>query len=422
MDGADIRGKDSSMTEPPIQTVETRASWVVATVALIILAVSYGAPLMSAVALKPIATDLGTPRSAPALATSLSYIGAGLGGILMGLLAEKIGLRRIVMFGAVMIAGGMALSSSGGLMTLYAGHAIFMGLFGASCMFSPIMTYVSRWFDRRRGTAVALISSGQYIAGVLWPSLFQFAVGRYGWRQSMMMYAVVVVVAIVPLAAIFLHPPPRTPAFGMVHHGPSAGTPVLGLHPNLALLFLSAAILCCCMTMSMPMAHMVAFCSDIGIGPATGAVMLSVLMGSAFIARQFWGWLSDRVGGLQTILWGSLAQAIAMSGFLVTQDEFGLFAVSAAFGLGYADLIPAYVLAVRALYPASEAGWRIPVIMFAGLLGMAGGGWVAGVLYDHFGFYTPAFAVGVGFNLLNLAIILPLVVRERGLALRPLPT
>jgi MFS family permease len=111
-----------------------------------------------------------------------------------------------------------------------------------------------------------------------------------------------------------------------------------------------------------------------------------------------------------------------MSGFLVTQDEFGLFAVSAAFGLGYAGLIPAYVLAVRALYPASEAGWRIPVIMFAGLLGMAGGGWVAGVLYDHFGFYTPAFAVGVGFNLLNLAIILPLVVRERGLALRPLPT
>ncbi|MGE0420148.1 MAG: MFS transporter [Acetobacteraceae bacterium] len=394
-------------------SVETRASWVIAVVALIILAVAYGAPLITAVALKPIAVDLDTPRSAPALASSLAYLGAGLGGILMGYLTERIGIRIIVMFGAVMIAAGLAVSSLQGLEMLYLGHGVLMGLFGASCMFSPIMTYVSRWFDRRRGTAIALISSGQYIAGVVWPTMIQQAVAHLGWRQTMLIFAVLVAVIVVPLAAIFLRRPPEAPVASLAHHGPPPGTPVAGFSPNVALGLLCFAIFSCCMTMSMPMQHMVAFCSDIGIGPSHGAIMLSVLLGSAFLARQFWGWLSDRIGGLQTILFGSMAQAIAMSGFLMTQDEVGLFTVSAAFGLGYAGLIPAYILTVRAVYPVSEASWRVPVVMFAGLIGMAGGGWFAGVLYDHFGYYVPAFAAGVGFNLLNLAVILPMVLRQR---------
>jgi MFS family permease len=394
-------------------SVESRASWVVAAASLVILGVAYGAPMMAVVALKPISVDLGAVRSVPAAATSLSYIGAGLGGILMGWLTERISIRFIVTFGAMMIAIGMAISSSGDVAHLYLGHTVFMGLLGASCMFSPIMTYVSRWFDRRRGAAVALIASGQYVAGVVWPSLFQIAIEHFGWRHAMMGFGIGVLVLVAPLALIFLRPPPVAPALGAAHDGPRSGTRVAGLHPNTALALLSVAIFSCCMTMSMPMQHIVALCSDVGIGATTGAAMLSVLMGSAFIARQFWGWLSDRIGGLRTILWGSAAQAVAMSGFLVTQDEIGLFAVSSAFGLGYAGLIPAYVLAVRELYPASEASWRVPVIMFAGLLGMAAGGWGAGVLYDHFGFYAPAFATGLGFNILNLAVILPLAVRQR---------
>jgi MFS family permease len=405
---------NNRMSDSYPHSVETRASWVVATVALIILAIAYGAPLMTAVALKPISDDLGTLRSAPAAASSLAFIGAGLGGILAGWLSERVGLRIVVVFGAVMIGAGMAVSASGGLYRLYAGHAVLMGFFGAACMFSPIMTYVTRWFDRRRGAAIALISSGQYIAGMVWPTIFQLSVQAFGWRQSMALFGGLVSLTVVPLAALFLHNPPKAPALGSIHAGPTAGTRVAGLHPDMALALLCFAIFCCCMTMSMPMQHMVAFCSDIGIGASHGAAMLSVLMGSAFLARQFWGWLSDRIGGLQTILCGSLAQAIAMSGFLFTQDEVGLFTVSAAFGLGYAGLIPAYVLAVRALYPASEASWRVPIIMFAGLLGMAGGGWAAGVLYDFFGSYAAAFATGIGFNLLNLVVIAPLVVRYRG--------
>jgi MFS family permease len=147
--------------------------------------------------------------------------------------------------------------------------------------------------------------------------------------------------------------------------------------------------------------------------------MLSVLLGSAFLSRQLWGWLADRIGGLQTLLWSSLAQATALSGFLLTQDEAALFAVSAAFGLGFSGLLPAYVIVIRQFYPVKEANWRVPTMFFAGFLGMAAGGWGAGALYDYFGYYRPAFAVGIGFNLINLAIILTLVFRRRDKRLSP---
>ena len=272
-------------------SVETRTSWVVAMVALTVLSVSYGAPLATVVALKPIAAEFGATRSAPALAVGLTFIGAGCGGIAMGWLAERIGVRAVVMFGGAMIGTGLTISSMGGLTQLYVSSFLLVGLLGAAGMFAPLMTYVSRWFDRRRGTAIALISAGQYIAGALWPAAFQFGIDRIGWRHTMLAYAVFVVVVILPLAAIFLRRPPEDAALaGGIHAGPRAGEPVLGLPPNLVLAALAFATFCCCVTMSMPMAHMVAFCSDIGIGPTQGAAMLSVLLGSAFFARQFWGW------------------------------------------------------------------------------------------------------------------------------------
>ena len=396
----------------PSHTVETRESWVVATIALIVLTMSYGAPMVTVIALKPIAEDFATTRSAPALAISLTYLGAGLGGIAMGWLAERIGTRLVVMGCGSMIALGMVLASFGGLYTLYASNLLLIGLLGAAGMFAPLMTYVTRWFDRRRGSAVALISSGQYVAGALWPTVFQFGINGIGWRTTMLVFGVVVLVIIVPLAAIFLRQPPETPVAASditAAHARSA----LGLPSGLVMTMLAAAVFLCCVTMSMPQAHLVAMCSDLGIGAERGAIMLSVLLGSAFISRQFWGWLSDRFGGLPTILYASAGQAIAMAGFLVTQDEVGLFSVAAVFGLGFGGLIPGYVLAIRDLFPAAEAGWRIPVVLFPGSIGMAAGGWIAGAMYDVYGTYGPGFAVGVLANVVNLMLIAVLVVRQR---------
>jgi len=165
--------------------------------------------------------------------------------------------------------------------------------------------------------------------------------------------------------------------------------------------------------MSIPQGHLVAFCSDIGIPAAEGAAMLSVLTASAFVSRVFWGWLADRIGGLRTVLAGSACQALAIAAFLTTQDERSLFAISAAYGLGFSGIIPAYIVAIRELFPSREASWRVPSLLFVGMGGMAVGGWLAGALYDHFGFYAPAFGIGVVFNLANLALVGFLVLRER---------
>jgi len=399
----------------PARSVESRRSWIVATVALCILGLSYGAPLVTVVALEPIAKSLGTDRSAPALAVAMTYIGAGGGGIFMGWLSQRIGVRVIVMACGAMIGAGMAVASSGGIWRLCLGNLLLVGLLGASGMFAPLMTYVSMWFDKRRGSAIALISSGQYIAGAVWPGVFELGVQRYGWRQTMFGFGCLLACLIVPLAGIFLRRPPEALPFGPMHDGPRASLRRLDLPPNVICALLGFAVFCCCVTMSIPMAHMVAFCTDIGLGPATGAAILSVLLGTAFFARQFWGWLADRIGGLQMILWASAGQATAMAGFLFTQKEIGLYAVSATFGLGFSGLVPGYVLAVRELFPASEAGWRIPLVLFPGSLGMATGGWLAGVIYDHVGYYGPAFAAAVLFNVFNLVVISSLVLRGRSL-------
>lgn len=393
-------------------SIETRTSWVTACVALAILSISYGAPLVAVVALKPIAAELGVTRSAPTLAGSFAYLGAGFGGILMGWTAERIGTKPVVMFGSCMIGLGLFISSLGGLHTIYFGHGILMGLFGASCIFAPMTTYVARWFDRRRGTAVALISSGQYVAGTIWPALFQILIERIGWRRTMETFAVFLVCTILPLALIFLRRAPDYAAAGTAGAGPLPGRPVLGLPPNVVLGTMAAATFFCCITMAMPLSHLVAFCSDLGFTSSHGPAMLSLLLACAFFSRQFWGWLADRIGGLRTVLATSACQALAMSLFLTTQNEIGLFTISAAFGFGFAGLIPAYIMAIRELFPAREAGWRIPIILFMGLAGMAGGGWLAGAMYDHYGTYAPAFVAGVAANMVNLVLISALVWRQ----------
>jgi MFS family permease len=400
-------------------SIETRASWVTASMSLAILAVALGAPWVTIVALKTIAAETGGARSVPAFASSLAWLGAGVGGIAMGHLADRYGVRWTAMFGATMVGLGLAVSAYGApwlgqTWALYVGHGLFIGLLGNAGLNAPLYVYVSRWFDRRRGSALALISSGQYIAGSAWPPVFDRLIEAYGWRQTMLMFALLEVIVILPLALIFLKHPPE------VFPPPAAATrnrerpTVLGWPPNLVFGMLMVAAYCCCVPMSMPQGHLVALCTDIGIAASHGAAMLSVLLGIAFFSRQMWGWISDRTGGLMTVLIGSVWQFCTVLAFALTQDEVGLFTVSALFGLGFAGIIPAYALIARELFPARDAGWRIPLLLFCSGFGMASGGWFAGLLYDHFGYYAPAFGAGLIFNALNLVLIGTLVMRRGG--------
>lgn len=385
--------------------VDSGEAWATAIAALLILSVAFGSPHITSTGLKVIAEDLGGQRSTPSAANALAWLGTGVGGIAMGLVAEKVGVRTTASFGALMVALGLLISSQGNEWHLWVGHGIFIGLLGNAGINAPLYVYVTRWFDRRRGAAVALIASGQYLAGAIWPQIFERTIAIWGWRQTMLGFALIVACVVAPLAALILRPPPAAqPASGAGGNAPT-GAALIGMPPGLAFMLLCSASFLCCITMSMPQAHLIAFCGDLGFQAGRGAAMLSLLLTCAFVSRQFWGWVSDKVGGLMTLLLCSGAQGLAVVGFLVTQDEAGLFFVSAAFGLGFSGLIPAYMIAARQLFPASEASWRMPMLLLTGTVGMAAGGWSAGVMHDHYGFYQPAFAMGLAANVANFLVL-----------------
>ncbi len=400
--------------------IDSREAWVIALASLLILTISFGAPFIVIVALKSVATELGGQRSIPSAASALSWLGTGIGGLLMGLLAERIGVRHTVAFGAQMVAVGLALSSLGEAWQLYAGHGLLIGLVGLGGINAPLYVYVSRWFEAKRGAAVALIASGQYAAGAIWPPLFEWAIAAFGWRHTMLGFGAMVACIVTPLAlAVLQAPPVQAPAPVATAVGGGAHAQTYGLRPTVLFVALSVASFLCCIPMAMPSAHLIAFCGDLGLAAGTGAAMLSLLLVCAFVSRQFWGWFSDRFGGLLTLLVCSGAQALAVAGFLLTQDEAGLFVVAAAFGLGFSGLIPAYLLTARKVFPASEAAWRLPALLLTGTAGMAAGGWLAGAIYDQSGSYQPAFATGLAANLANFAILAGLVLAARATSRRP---
>jgi len=400
-------------------SIEGRQSWVAAGLALALLAVSYGAPLPVVVGLKPIQETLGAERSVVALAGALIWVGTGLGGIGMGWLADRIGIRATIAFGAVMSACGLVVSSTGSIWSFYVGHFLLIGLLGNAAFYAPLLIYVSRWFDRRRGTALALISSGQYIAGMVWPTVFEHGIERFGWQMTMRGYALVILALVLPIAVFGLAPAPEKVAAPLPQGRHAAAGQVLGLPPIAVQAMLCVAAFLCCVPMALPASHLVAFCSDLGIPATQGAAMLSVMLACAFVSRQFWGWFGDRYGGLRAVLAGSACQASAIACFLLTQSEAGLFVVVTVYGLGFSGIIPSYVLAVRELFDSSQASWRVPTLLFSGMSGMAFGSWLGGALYDHFGYYAPAFGAGVIFNLGNLVVVALLVWRQQRGELEP---
>ncbi|HEX2943995.1 MAG TPA: MFS transporter [Rhodopila sp.] len=390
-------------------SIESRQSWRAAFLTLAILSISFGSPLAAVVGLREIQAALHTDRSVVSLASALVWIGNGFGGVPMGWLADRIGIRRTVAMGILMMAAGLGVSSLGSVWALYVGHGLMIGFLGNGAIYAPLMVYVSRWFDRRRGTALALISSGQYISGVVWPSVLEIAIHRVGWQPVMLGYGALVL-GMLPLMAL-LRPAPETPKLAAGLAGVAGGSRVAGLSPNTMMVLICVASFLCCVPMALPASHLVAFCGDVGIPPAQGAAMLSVMLGCAFVSRQFWGAFADRFGGLRTVMAGSFCQMVAIAAFTSTTNEAGLFTIAGAYGLGFSGIIPAYSVAIRDLYPSREASWRIPTVLLTAMSGMAFGSWFAGHLFDTFLSYRPAFGVGVVFNLANLAIILFLLLR-----------
>jgi MFS family permease len=398
-------------------SVETPYGWVVVAASLGYLVMAYGSSHLIIVSLKPMADLYGWPRWIPSLAYSALMIGAGVGGIIMGLWADKVSIRWPAMVGAVMVGGGVIVASyAPEHWTLIASCGLLVGLLGTSTAFSPMLANITRWFDRRRGMAIAVTASGQALAGALWPLIFEPSIASVGWQETWRMFGMAAIVIMLPITLAFGRPVPKQPDGGAAIAGGRAATasgradsppPDRPAVPyNVILALLSLAIVGCCVAMAMPVVHLIAYCSDLGYTTASGARMLSLLLFCSAMSRLLFGLVSDRIGGLKTILMGSAAQAVALGMFTLVGSETSLYMVSGLFGLVFGGIVPAYALAVRELFPARDTGWRMGVVFLFGTGGMALGGFLGGWIYDVAGHYHIAFLVGVAFNVVNLMAII----------------
>ena len=400
-------------------SVETSYGWAVVFASLALHSISLGAPTILFVALKPIAADLDTARVVPSLAYSLLMVGTGIGGIAMGWWMDRRGVLQPVLFGSVMICLGALLASQAqGRWSLFIATGLLMGLFGKAAMIAPLVANVTRWFDRRRGFAVAIITSGQGLAGAIWPTVVQYFNDQVGWRGTFLYFSIFAAVTMIPAAFVLR---PRAPI------GPSDPTGairpesrrVLDLPPHVAQGMLWIATVGCCAAMSVPIVHLVSHVTDQGYTLDQGARALSVLFLAAFVSRLGFGMLADRIGPVRTLLIGSASMAAMLLAFAFTTSYTGLFIAALLFGLGFSGIMPCYPLLIRILFPVSEAGGRIAAQYMFSAGGMALGGWLGGVIFDLTDSYSPAFLAAFAFNALNFAMIGILYTRQMRLGLRP---
>jgi hypothetical protein len=187
----------------------------------------------------------------------------------------------------------------------------------------------------------------------------------------------------------------------------------LRLSTNALTAILSLASISCCVAMAMPQVHIVAYCGDLGYGVARGAQMLSLMLGFGIVSRIGSGFLADKIGGIRTLLIGSIAQGSALLMYLFFDGLTSLYIISAMFGLFQGGIVPSYAIIVREAMPASEAATRIGIVIFASVFGMSFGGWVSGVIFDATGSYGAAFLNGLAWNALNITIMVGLLIRAR---------
>ena len=388
-------------------------------VTVLLVTLGNSAMYVVSVVLPAVQSEFGISRAYASLPYTFMMVCLGLGGLWTGRWADRFGIARVLWLGAAAVLAGYVLAAlSSNVWMLGLAHGL-LGLLGGAATFAPLMADTGLWWNRRRGIAMAVCASGNYIAGTLWPPLAQWGITHYGWRPT---YIVLGLVCGIGMALLAFYMRQRPPALALPAAGAAAAPRAtiwppdrpFGLSTAHAQWLLCVAGVACCVAMSMPQVHIVAYCTDLGYGAARGAEMLSLMLFSGIVSRLVSGWICDHIGGIRTLLLGSALQGVALLMFLPVDGLVPLYVVSALFGLFQGGIVPSYAIIVREHFPPREAGARTGAVIMATLLGMALGGWMSGWVFDMTGSYDAAFINGIGWNLLNLAIASWLYWRTRG--------
>lgn len=385
----------------------------------ILLSTLGGAGMWAVVIIMPaVQVDFGIDRAGSALPYTLTMIGFGLGNYLLGRVVDRYGIVLPVIASAVSLGAGFALAAVAPNIWVFSlAQGLLIGL-GTSATFGPLVADVSHWFVKRRGLAVACAACGNYLAGVLWPSLIKWNLNTGDWRDTYLLIAFICLVTMIPLALALRRRPPESafstaPAPSAFHHASA------GLSPQALQLLLFVAALGCCVAMAMPQVHIVAYCVDLGYGVAPGAEMIAIMTAAGVASRLVSGVLADKIGGVRTLLIGSVLQCAALFLFIPFNGLASLYLVSLIFGLSQGGIVPSYAVIVREYLPAREAGQRVGLVIMGTILGMALGGWLSGWIYDLTGSYQAAFLNGIAWNFLNITIMIFILMKGKR---RLLPT
>jgi len=391
--------------------IESPYAWLRLVVALALATVGGVGMWSLVVALPAIQAEFGVDRATATLPYTLAMAGFACGGIVIGRLADRFGILAPLTLGTVSLAVGyVGVGVSPNLTTVTLAHAL-LG-FGCSATFAPLIADISHWFSRRRGIAVAIAASGNYIAGTIWPTLVQHFIATQGWRATHIGIGILCLCVMLPLSL------PLRRRLG-AHESATAGAAAARkraeapFSPRTLQFMLCVAGVACCVAMAMPQVHIVAYCGDLGYGVARGAEMLSLMLGCGIVSRIASGFIADRIGGVPTLLLGSLLQGTALALYLMFDSLISLYVISALFGLFQGGIVPSYAIIVREYFSPKEAGTRVGLVVMATLIGMALGGWMSGAIFDYTGSYQAAFLNGLAFNLLNVTIASWLLLRAR---------
>ncbi|OUS36385.1 MFS transporter [Rhodobacterales bacterium 56_14_T64] len=390
---------------------DSRYSWTRLIVTLAIAMVANVGMWAVIVILPAVEVEFGASRAEASLPYTLTMIGFAVGNLVIGRLVDRVGVTLALNGAALMIAAGFALSVLAPSITILSLTHLLLGL-GTAVGFGPLIADISHWFLKRRGIAVALVASGNYLSGAIWPTALAGILAESGWRSVYLTLAMVTLVVLIPLSLLLRRSLPAG-----AHEASDAASSLnarsSGLTPRQLQWLLGLAGIGCCVAMSMPQVHIVAYCVGLGYGPAVGAEMLSLMLLGGVVSRIISGLLADRLGGVLTLMVGSILQCIALFLYLPYDGMVSLYMVSLVFGLAQGGIVPSYALVVREYMPPREAGARVGFVMMMTILGMALGGWMSGWIYDVTGSYQLAFINGILWNGLNIAILLLLLLRSR---------
>jgi MFS family permease len=397
-----------------IDGVESAYAWRRLLVSLLLSAIG-GVGLWSAIVVLPaVQIEFGVDRGSASLPYTATMMGFAFGGIFMGRLADRRGVVFPVVGGAIMLSIGYVASAYvSSLWQFAAVQGLLIGMLGSSATFGPLVADVSHWFTRNRGIAVGICASGNYLAGTVWPPVLQHLIDAIGWRQTHIWIGIFCAATMLPLSLALRR---KTPVSHdtTAHRSATTEASTLPVAPNTLLTLLVIAGFACCVAMSMPQVHIVAYCGDLGYGVARGAEMLSLMLGFGMVSRLASGWISDHIGGVRTLVLGSALQTLTLLFYVPFDGLTSLYLVSALFGLSQGGIVPSYAMIIREYFPPQQAGARFGTVLMATIVGMAAGGWMSGKIFDLTGSYQAAFLNGIAWNVLNLAIALWLLRQPRG--------